>query len=71
MLERAYKEKVSGRIQDWHTHIICSCTNSPLIVESSTQGSIAVCTQPSCVGLNQASQLFSQIANSVDNQLPI
>lgn len=35
--------------------------------ESPTQGSIAVCTQPSCVGLNQASQLFSWIASSVDN----
>lgn len=39
--------------------------------ESPTQGSIAVCTQPSCVGLNQASQLFSWIASSVDNWLPI
>lgn len=32
-LERTYKEKVSARIQDWHTHIICSCTNSPLKVQ--------------------------------------
>lgn len=69
-LERAYKENVSTRIQDWYNHIIC-CTNSPLIEESPTQGSIAVCTQPSSVGLNQASQLFSGIARSVDNQLPI